>query len=143
MKNLFIALSLMTLTSAVLASEISKEQIVCTNIDAVNECSDYTIHYNSNGKLSLSVTNSTSGNSCGLISYLNDEENKVDLSAKKISLSGSSSSSNGFSRATWTFASIEVDMVSGNGIARVKEGKKPGVYFKSADVITLENCTKK
>lgn len=144
-KSITLLLVLILSSSTAFASLGSGQSIVCENDDAPskgpNQCDHILVSRDADTKrLQLHVINGTSGNSCGLVTYIQDEDVKLDQSGTQISLEGHSTSSNGWNRTTHTFAKLNVNFKTGKGEITVKEGKWPEVDFMSGEKDQLSNC---
>lgn len=119
-------------------ASVAQASILCRNVDAKtsgpNQCDHYLISTDSE-KTKLHVYNPDSGNSCGMLVYLNETQDDQNFYFE-----GKARSSNGFSRATYAFAEIVIDKQTGAGQLKYKEGKMPELWAKSWTNERLSEC---
>lgn len=113
--------------------------ILCKNDDAKakgpNQCDHYLIS-KQDDKIRLDILSPDSNASCGLIVFINE----IYKSGDQYSLDGHASSSEGFNRSIHSFAELDLDLATGEGTLRTKEGKIPEVYFHAWKKEQLSEC---
>lgn len=139
-KVAMIGFSFMAVGSMAAASNTDLEKsILCRNDDAKakgpNQCDHYLIS-KQDGKIRLDILSPDANASCGLMVYIDEIYKAGDM----YSIDGTAKSSEGFNRSTHTFAEIDLDLATGEGILRSKEGKIPEIYFHGWKKEQLSDC---
>jgi hypothetical protein len=127
------------LSSAFSSEVIGENGIICKNDSSANEGCEYILIAKEEGRDRLKLSESNmNGSTCSSLTFLELKKQ----SGSVLNFVGHATSSSGFNRTTHSYSLIELNLDTGEGILKFKEGKNPETLLKLYTTSQLSQCKK-